>query len=137
MLCKNNRKSDSPLLVRKRGRLKAVHSAYQPLQRKSTDQGQTRVCPVEFNAHIELSGGRAAEHQPLPRRQPGLCRGQGEIIDFVSCGKGRADTGVSRRPIVLLRLQTVPVHLLSLTPCFHLLPPSLALTLHTQVKSCI
>lgn len=33
----------------------------------STDQGLTRVCPVEFNAHVELSDGGAAEHQPLPR----------------------------------------------------------------------
>lgn len=72
--------------------------------------------PIEFDAHIELGGGRAAEYQPLPFRQPGLRRGQGESIDLVSCGKGRADTGVSRQPIVLLRLQTLSLSLCTYSP---------------------
>lgn len=73
-----------------------------------TDQRLTGVRPVEFDAHVELGLSRAAEHQPLPHRKLDIRGGQGELMDFVSCGKGREDTGVSQRPIVLLRLQTRP-----------------------------
>lgn len=73
----------------------------------ATDQGLTRVSPVEFDAHVELGVGSAAEHQPLPHRQPHLRRGQGEVIDLVSCGKGRGDMAVNPWPIVLLRLATL------------------------------
>lgn len=62
---------------------------------QATDQGLTRVRPVEFDAHIELGVGSAAENQPLAHRQPHLHKVQGEVIDFVSCGKGREDSSQS------------------------------------------
>lgn len=31
-----------------------------------TDQSVARVCPVEFDAHVELGDGGAAQHQLLP-----------------------------------------------------------------------
>ena len=46
------------------------------------------MSPVKVNAHIELSTGRTAEYQPLPDRQPNVCRGQHELMDLVSWGKG-------------------------------------------------
>lgn len=79
-----------------------------------TDQDPTRVCPVEFDAHIELSVGSATELQPLPHRQPLLCGGQGEVINLVSCGKGREGTAVSGQSIVLLRLN--PLYTYSVPP---------------------
>jgi len=45
---------------------------YQSIKRRKglgTDQSPTGVRPVEFDAHIELGAGSAAEHQPLPHRQ--------------------------------------------------------------------
>lgn len=72
-----------------------------------TDQSSTRVRPVKFDAHIELSLGSAAELQPLSYRQPHLCGGQGEVINLVSCGKGREEAGVNGQPIVFLRLHTL------------------------------
>lgn len=79
--------------------------------KRPTDQRLSRVRPVEFDAHVELGVGRADQHQPLPRRQLALREGQGDIIDLVSCGKGTADTGVSRRPFVLQRARTLSVTL--------------------------
>lgn len=57
--------------------------------------------PVEFDAHVELGVSSAAEHQPLPHRQLLLNRGQGEVINLVSCGKGREGTTVGGHAIVL------------------------------------
>ena len=55
----------------------------------STDQALARVSPVKVDAHVELSTGGTAEYQPLPHRQPDMSRGQREVIDLVSWGKGR------------------------------------------------
>lgn len=33
-----------------------------PFYLSSTDQGMSRVRPVELNAHVELGGGHAAQH---------------------------------------------------------------------------
>lgn len=68
-------------------------------KRSGTDQGLARVRPVEFDAHAQLGVSGAAEHQPLPHRQPHLRRGQGEVIDLVSCGKGRGDMAVNPGPL--------------------------------------
>lgn len=59
----------------------------------STDQGVSRVRPVELDAHVELGGGQAAQHQLLPRSQPALRWGQSEIVDLVSCGKRQGRHG--------------------------------------------
>lgn len=81
------------------------------LWKRPTDQCLSRVRPVEFDAHVELGVSLADQHQPLTRRQLALREGQGDIIDLVSCGKGRADTGVRRRPIVLQRARALSVTL--------------------------
>lgn len=57
--------------------------------RRETHQGPSRVGPVEFNAYVELGVGSADELQLLPYSQPLLHRGQGEVMNLVSCGKGR------------------------------------------------
>lgn len=87
---------------------------YTSRKTSGTDQSLTRVRPVELHAHVELGNGRAAEHQLLSYRQPRLRGGQRELMDLISCGKGREDMGVSRRPIVLPRLQTLTLYTLSL-----------------------
>lgn len=109
-VCEENRKWDA---------LKAVTCVFQEM---GTDQGVTRVRPVEFKGHVELGDGLAAEHQPLPGSQPGLRRGQGEIMDLVSCGKGRPEVGVSRRPIVLLRLQSLTLSPTQAEPWMYTFP---------------
>lgn len=58
---------------------------------QGTDQAE-RVCPGKVNGNVELCVGSAVEHQSLPHRQPLMWRGQGEVMDLMSCGEGRGDT---------------------------------------------
>lgn len=101
-----------------------------------TDQPLTGVSPVELDAHVELGVGSAAQHQPLPNRQSHLCRGQGEVMDLVSCGKGREDTAVSLWPIVLLRPEALLPHLFILcTVCTYITTHAVSLYTLLQNKT--
>ena len=44
--------------------------------------------PLEVDAHVELGVGGAVELQALACGQPLVRRGQGEVVDLVSCGTG-------------------------------------------------